>query len=649
MKKILYTICFLLITCFAKSQVYQVMPQYGYGPVKRFDVDSALTIPTTCGTPIYRSNLLHKSAIAFDTCNNRFYFYNSKTLVWDTIKGGGGGSVTTSDTAKVIVALVTNAESTTLLKGEVVYLYQATGNRASVKRARNLHDSTSAKTFGIVRDDISAGGTGIVVTQGVVDKLSTQSFTEGTTLYLDSIAGQYTATKPKAPYHLVYVGIVERANNGNGQVYVRCQNGYELDEIHDVQINSAVDGNTILYNSASKVWKNTPYNLGTVLDYGNVSYTRPTQQNRNIILRDTINNQNAYLNLSYGGSNTSIVQYQSGYYQSNLGSSSLSLQRLFPLGGLPTSGSSLGYNGQTETSTNPLGQSLDFYRAQYNTTHLLTSKMTNTTPNNRFTNYLPETNGVLTSSVRINGTTYTTDNSGLVNLGTISGSGSTGVNGLNGTTNIGLGGNLVQNTTILPVVASTYSLTLGTTGYPLSQISLNGESIRMESINPRHTSEKDKMVVVVMDTANNNTIRTMPLSAITSSEKVLRGKFSCVNDGSGGYILTWQVIYNTTGVDWTLNRISDGVYLLIDNVIDNTVSDQFNECTWFGGVMFPPNGNGDHEYIGQMYNDHPHYAVIKIFSYDPTNNDYASKYVSNACFELRLYDKCDNGDTTIPK
>ena len=81
---------------FVSGQVYQSMPQYGYGPVKRFDVDSTLTIPTVCGVPTLKSNLTRKSAIAFDTCNNRFYFYNSKTLVWDTIKGGAGGSTDTT-------------------------------------------------------------------------------------------------------------------------------------------------------------------------------------------------------------------------------------------------------------------------------------------------------------------------------------------------------------------------------------------------------------------------------------------------------------------------------------------------------------------------------------------------------------------------
>ena len=63
------------------------MPQYGYGPVKRFDIDSSLTIPTTCGVPTLRTTLTKKAAIAFDSCNNKFYKYNPKTLTWSEISG----------------------------------------------------------------------------------------------------------------------------------------------------------------------------------------------------------------------------------------------------------------------------------------------------------------------------------------------------------------------------------------------------------------------------------------------------------------------------------------------------------------------------------------------------------------------------------
>jgi hypothetical protein len=166
-------------------------------------------------------------------------------------------------------AYVTNAESVTITAGQAVYLYQATGNRASVKLAYNTGDATSAKTLGLVTADITAGATGFVTTQGVLGKLNTGSYTEGDTLYLGATAGSLTVTKPKAPNHLVYIGVVERANNGNGQIYVRVQNGYELDEIHDVQINSPANGQTILYDASTSLWKNANLTAGTGISISN--------------------------------------------------------------------------------------------------------------------------------------------------------------------------------------------------------------------------------------------------------------------------------------------------------------------------------------------------------------------------------------------
>ena len=89
MKKTLIAF-FCFLSLFSKGQVYQSMPQYGYA-AHRMSFDSTLQIPTFCGVPTLKSNVLKFGAIAFDSCNNRFYFYNPKTAVWDTIKGGSGG------------------------------------------------------------------------------------------------------------------------------------------------------------------------------------------------------------------------------------------------------------------------------------------------------------------------------------------------------------------------------------------------------------------------------------------------------------------------------------------------------------------------------------------------------------------------------
>jgi len=170
-----------------------------------------------------------------------------------TINAGGGSGTT----AQIVTATVVNAEAVAITRGQVVYAYAATGNLVSVKLAYNTSDATSAKTFGIVSDDsIAAGATGTVTCVGVVDKLALGTYSEGDTVYLSATPGAFTATKPYAPNHLVYVGIVERANNGNGELYVKIQNGYELDEIHDVQITSAPAAGAVLIRDATNsLWK----------------------------------------------------------------------------------------------------------------------------------------------------------------------------------------------------------------------------------------------------------------------------------------------------------------------------------------------------------------------------------------------------------
>lgn len=154
-----------------------------------------------------------------------------------------------SHIGQTLHAYVHNAEAVTINKGQAVYLYQATGNKASVKLAYNTSDATSAKTFGLAAEDITAGGQGMVITVGQLQGVNTAAFTEGDTLYLGATAGTYTNVKPYAPNHLVYVGIVEKAN-ANGEIYVRVQNGYELDEIHDVDLITTppTNGDVLTYN-----------------------------------------------------------------------------------------------------------------------------------------------------------------------------------------------------------------------------------------------------------------------------------------------------------------------------------------------------------------------------------------------------------------
>lgn len=157
-----------------------------------------------------------------------------------------------------IFAFVTNAETSTLNKGDVVYSFNAQGNRMSVKKASNADDITSSKTLGFVfSSTIGVNGTGYVITQGVIDKMNLGSpWQAGDPVWLGATAGTFTRTKPVAPAHSVYLGVVEKANSGNGQIYVKVQNGYELNEIHDVLITSPAANDFLVRNNGNTLWVN---------------------------------------------------------------------------------------------------------------------------------------------------------------------------------------------------------------------------------------------------------------------------------------------------------------------------------------------------------------------------------------------------------
>lgn len=161
-----------------------------------------------------------------------------------------------------LLAYVTNADSVTITKGQPVYAFGGTGDRLTVKLAYNSTDATSAQTVGLVLStSIAANQKGLIIVNGQLDGLNlfpTATWADGDAVYLGATAGTVTKTKPSAPNHLVYLGFVTTASNGSaGRMYVRVQNGYELNEIHDVAISSPTNGQTLTYNSTTSLWQNT--------------------------------------------------------------------------------------------------------------------------------------------------------------------------------------------------------------------------------------------------------------------------------------------------------------------------------------------------------------------------------------------------------
>jgi hypothetical protein len=179
----------------------------------------------------------------------------------------GAGNLATfpefSSTATVIKT-VRNQTGSTIPIGTVVYINGASGNFPTIARADASGDSTSAQTIGLTQAAINNNSNGVIVLIGDVTGLDTSAYTGGTQLYLGA-NGAWTSTKPYAPTHLVYVGIVVKSHPSTGVISVKIQNGYELDELHDVSAQSPANNDGIFFNTTTSLWEKK--SIATVLGF----------------------------------------------------------------------------------------------------------------------------------------------------------------------------------------------------------------------------------------------------------------------------------------------------------------------------------------------------------------------------------------------
>ena len=70
------------------------------------------------------------------------------------------------------------------------------------------------------------------------------------------MAGGFTTTKPVAPNHAVFIGIVTRSHENAGSIELRIANGFEVEELHDVSVTNKADGDLLAYEHYTGLWKN---------------------------------------------------------------------------------------------------------------------------------------------------------------------------------------------------------------------------------------------------------------------------------------------------------------------------------------------------------------------------------------------------------
>ena len=150
-----------------------------------------------------------------------------------------------------------NISGTTLADGAVVRVTGASGNKITVDLANAAFEGTSSATIGVATQSVSNNVEGYFTTQGMVHDIDTSAFAEGAALWLGVTDGVITTTKPTSPNHLVHIGWCVRSHAVNGSIYVKVNNGWELDEVHDVLITSVGDGDGLRWNATAGVWENS--------------------------------------------------------------------------------------------------------------------------------------------------------------------------------------------------------------------------------------------------------------------------------------------------------------------------------------------------------------------------------------------------------
>ena len=141
-------------------------------------------------------------------------------------------------------------------KGMVVRITGSIGDNPLIVTASWGSEMGSANTLGIATETIANDAFGMVITEGVLLGVDTQGMTAGQLIYLGA-NGAFTTTVPTPPSHSVRLGEVLRVQQNAGSIYVRVDNGAELEELHNV-IDTSTDASygDLLVKSGS-LWKNS--------------------------------------------------------------------------------------------------------------------------------------------------------------------------------------------------------------------------------------------------------------------------------------------------------------------------------------------------------------------------------------------------------
>jgi len=265
---------YALSASYALSSSYSLSSSYALSASYAFNSTSASYAQTSSYAVnlIVSGGLTQLDYIDFDTASAALM--QTARLKWDngegTLQLGLGGGNIDLNVGEQLYQYCYNAQGSPLTKGQVVYISSSQGGRIAVKLASATAELGSANTLGFVAEAIDTGAEGWIMTEGSLRGVNTAGFTPGGLIYLSSSAGQYTQTPQQAPLHGVRLGYAQKIDSSTGIIYVKIDNGYELDELHDVKITSDTSGDLLIRSSS--LWINSKQLTGSYGLTGSLSF-----------------------------------------------------------------------------------------------------------------------------------------------------------------------------------------------------------------------------------------------------------------------------------------------------------------------------------------------------------------------------------------
>lgn len=161
--------------------------------------------------------------------------------------------------------------------GQCVYASDASGGGSgniivSLFSAAGVVDEL--RFLGIATQDINANAFGYVATFGKIKNVSptntrgtddpqyslpaNQGWVIGTILYVSATSpGKYTSVPPTPPNKRMPIALVIAENGNQRIIFARAEHGYDLNELHNVNIVNPQNNQILTYNKTLSTWNNT--------------------------------------------------------------------------------------------------------------------------------------------------------------------------------------------------------------------------------------------------------------------------------------------------------------------------------------------------------------------------------------------------------